>query len=315
MPKHTVTLITAVLLALLALQALPAEAQARNPVLAIADQKQSTFADPRFRGLRVKRTRYVVPWNVALVRGERARFDAWYRAARAAGVTEILIAFNHARGDRCPARPCRLPSTRSYTRAFRAFQRRYERIRTFQPWNEANSPTQPTGPWRRGAKQAALYYNVVKRYCKRCTVIAADLLDLSKRTMARWLERFKRYARGKPRLWGLHNYTDTNKRSGLTRAFLRMVRGEVWLTETGGIVAFSDAAGRVRFRYNERRAASALRRMFGIARKYRRRTTRIYVYQWSIDFSGNRFDAGLIRADGTARPGYTVVRRHRGWIR
>jgi hypothetical protein len=204
---------------------------------------------------------------------------------------------------------------RSYTRAFRAFHRHYRGIRTIQPWNEANSPTQPTGPWRKGARAAALYYNVVRRYCRRCTITAADVLDLSKRTMARWVHQFRRYAKGRPALWGLHNYTDTNKRSGLTSAFLRMVPGRVWLTETGGIVAFREASGRVRFPYSERRAATALKRMFAIARKYRRRTTRLYVYQWSIDFSGNRFDAGLVRANGGARPGYYVVRRYRRWIR
>ena len=312
MPKYTTTLIAVVLTALL----LPAASQAaRNPTLAIADQKDSTFADQRFRSLKVKRSRYVVPWNVALDRGERARFDAWYRAARQAGVRDVLIAFNHRRGDRCPAKPCVLPSTRSYARAFRAFHKRYKGIRAFQPWNEANSPTQPTGPWRKGARRAAQYYNITRRYCRRCTITAADVLDLSRRTMARWVRQFRRYARGKPRLWGLHNYTDTNKRSGLTRAFLRMVPGKVWVTETGGIVRFQEQSGRVRFPYSERRAASALRRTFSIARKYRRRLTRLYIYQWSIDFSGNRFDAGLINADGRARPGYSVVKKYRRWIR
>lgn len=310
MPRFTTTTLIACVLLLVA----PA-AYAKNPVVGIGDQKASTFTSPRFKSLGVKRTRYVVPWNVALVPGERARFDAWYGAARAAGVREVLIAFSASAGSRCPARPCSLPGVRSYTRAFRAFHRRYGGIRTFQPWNEANSPTQPTGSWRRGARAAALYYNVVRRHCRRCAVTAADVLDLSKRTMARWLHQFRRYAKGKPRLWGLHNYTDTNRRSGLTRAFLRMVHGKVWLSETGGIVAFRDARGKVRFRYSERRAASALRRMFSIARTYRRRTTRLYVYQWSIDFSGNRFDAGLVRADGAARPGYYVVRKYRRWIR
>jgi hypothetical protein len=263
----------------------------------------------------VKRTRYVVPWNVALHKSERAKFDAWYAAARNAHIREVLVAFNASAGSRCPARPCSLPSVRSYTRAFRAFRRHYPRVRTLQPWNEANSPTQPTGPWRKGARAAARYYNVVRRYCRRCTVTAADVLDLSRRTMARWVHQFRRYAKGHPALWGLHNYTDTNKRSGLTKAFLGMVPGKVWLTETGGIVAFREASGRVRFRYSERRAAAALKNMFAIAHKYRRRTTRLYVYQWSIDFSGNRFDAGLVRANGAPRPGYYVVRHYRRWIR
>ena len=306
---------TTVLIALVMLVAVPAAEAARNPVLGVADQKAATFDSSRFKSLHVKRSRYIVPWNVALVGSERARFDAWYRAARKARVREILVAFNASSGSRCPARPCSLPSVRSYTRAFRAFHRRYKRVRAIQPWNEANSPTQPTGPWRKGARAAARYYNVVRRYCKRCTITAADVLDLSRRTMARWVHQFRRYAHGTPRLWGLHNYTDTNKRSGLTRAFLRMVPGKVWLTETGGIVAFKDAGGKVRLRYSERRAAKALKRMFSIARRYRARTTRLYVYQWSIDFSGNRFDAGLVRADGVARPGYYVVRHYRKWIR
>ena len=76
-----------------------------------------------------------------------------------------------------------------------------------------------------------------------------------------------------------------------------------------------EASGRVRFPFSERRAAKATKRMFSIARKYRKRITRLYVYQWSIDFSGNRFDAGLVRADGAPRPAYYVVRHHRRWIR
>jgi hypothetical protein len=309
MPRFTTT----ILIALVLLLAAPA-AEAASPVLGIADQKASTFTSSRFRSLHVKRTRYIVPWNVALVGAQRAKFDAWYSAARRAGVREVLIAFNASAGSRCPARPCSLPSVRSYARAFRAFHRRYKGIRTIQPWNEANSPTQPTGPWRRGARAAALYYNAVRRWCRHCTITAADVLDLSRRAMGRWIHQFRRYAKGKPRLWGLHNYTDANRRSGLTAAFLRMVPGKVWLTETGGIVAFREASGRVRFRYSERRAASALRRMFSIARRHRTRTTRLYVYQWSIDFSGNRFDAGLVGANGVARPGYYVVRHYRHWI-
>ena len=310
MPKFTTT----ILIALVLLLAAPV-AQAANPVLGIADQKPSTFSSARFKSLHVKRSRYVVPWNVALVRSQRAKFDAWYHAARKAGVREVLVAFNASAGSRCPAHPCSLPSVRSYTKAFRAFRKRYKSIRTFQPWNEANSPTQPTGPWKGGARAAARYYNVVRHYCRGCAVTAADVLDLSRRTMARWVHQFRRYAKGHPRLWGLHNYTDTNKRTGLTSDFLRMVPGKVWITETGGIVAFREASGRVRFRFSEKRAAAALRRTFSIARKNRGRTTRLYLYQWSIDFSGNRFDAGLVRANGTPRPGYYVVRAYRKWIR
>jgi hypothetical protein len=293
----------------------PAAHASTSPVLAIADQKPAAFADRRFGALHVRRTRYVAPWNVALVAPQRVRFDAWLAATRAAGVREILVAFSAGAGSRCPKKPCVLPSQRAFAHAFRSFHKRYPSIRLFQPWNEANSPTQPTASWRNGARAAALYYNVVKRYCRGCTVTAADLLDLSKRTMLRWLGQFRRYANGKPLLWGLHNYTDTNRRSGLTRWFLAQVTGKVWLTETGGIVYFRKASGAVNFTYNERRAANALKRGFTLARSNRSRIKRIYLYQWSIDFSGNRFDSALVRADGKPRPGYWVVRHYRSWIR
>ena len=70
MPRHTTT----ILIALALLLAAPA-AQAANPILGIADQKQSTFTSARFKALHVKRSRYVVPWNVALVKSERARLE------------------------------------------------------------------------------------------------------------------------------------------------------------------------------------------------------------------------------------------------
>ena len=297
-----------------ALGAAPASA-ARMPALGIGDQKASAFGHEGFRKLGVKRSRYVAPWNLALKRDERRRFDDWLAAARGAGVREVMVAFNASRGSLCPRRPCRLPSVRSYTRAFRAFRRLYPTLRVIQPWNEANSPTQPTGPWYKGARAAALYYNVVRRYCRGCQVTAADLLDLSERSVRRWLQQFGRYADGRPRLWGLHNYTDSNRRSGMTRRILGMIPGRVWLTETGGIVYFRKASGAVNFKFDERRAARSLKRTFAIARKYRSRISRLYLYQWSIDFSGNRFDAGLVRATGKVRPGYWIVRRYRSWVR
>src|SRR3954447_25307390 len=93
-----------ILVALVLLAAAPA-AQAANPVVGVADQKPSTFTSSRFKSLHVKRTRYVVPWNVALVRSERAKFDAWYRAARKAHIHEVLIA--STRAPAAAARPSR----------------------------------------------------------------------------------------------------------------------------------------------------------------------------------------------------------------
>src|SRR6476469_6071438 len=91
----------------LALALVAPVAQAANPVVGVADQKASSFSSPLFRGLHVKRRRYVVPWNVALVRTQRTKFDAWLRSARAAHVRDVLIVFNARARRCCPARPCR----------------------------------------------------------------------------------------------------------------------------------------------------------------------------------------------------------------
>jgi hypothetical protein len=272
----------------------------------VGEQDYPPFQDGPWKNAGLKKSRYVTPWNVATRRGsERAKMDAFYRSARSNRV-ELLVAFNPSAGSRCPRRPCRRPSARSYTRAFRSFRRRYPRLKVIAPWNEANHNTQPT---MRSPKAAATYYNIVRKYCRGCKIVAADVIDES--NMTRWLRSFRRYAK-RPRIWGLHNYRDTNPRRGQklggTRRLLRSVRrGQVWLTETGGIVTFQLASGRTLFPTSESRANSATRRMFSLAKKYRRRIARLYIYHWRASLADNRFDAGLLRRDGSARPAYNTL--------
>jgi hypothetical protein len=277
-------------------------------VVGIGDQKPETFSQPLFRSLGVRRTRLFTPWNAVFT--EPGRLEDWLSAARAAGL-EPLVAFNQARGDQCPAYPCTLPSVAAYTRAFKAFRARYPWVTLIQPWNEANGSTQPTA---KNPRRAAEFYNVIRANCPGCRVPAADVIDST--NMERWLRTFRRFADGNPRLWGLHNYSDTNRnRTTGTERLLRAVPGEVWITETGGIVRFQTRDGRRVFPYDERRAAKATDHMFRIALGYPERVTRLYIYQWSIDFTGNRFDAGLVRANGRPRPGFRVARRYRAWFR
>ena len=278
------------------------------PLLAIADQKPETFSDPRFRDLGVTRTRLNTPWNSVFT--EPARLAAWLDSARAAGL-EPLVAFERARGQPCPAQPCRLPPIGAYERAIRAFRARYPWVRLLQPWNEANSATQPTG---KHPERAAAYYESVKRICPGCIVTGADLLDSG--NLPRWLARFRAALHGPvPRLWGLHNYTDSNRfRSTGTRRMLGLVPGEVWLTEAGGIVSFTTADGRAALPYDEARAARATRYLLRLGR-LSPRIRRIYIYQWKIDFGGNRFDAGLVNPDGRPRPALGVIARHRAQLR
>lgn len=63
------------------------------------------------------------------------------------------------------------------------------------------------------------------------------------------------------------------------------------------------------FPCNERRAASRIRYMFRLARRHRRDVTRLYAYNWQGTDCATRFDAGLVRADGSPRPSYTAFKR------
>jgi hypothetical protein len=277
-------------------------------LLGIGDQKPETFSDPLFRKLGVARSRLSTPWNSIFT--EPGRLAAWLNAARADGV-EPLVAFERGRGQLCPAQPCSAPPVAEYARAVRAFHARYPWVTLLQPWNEANSSTQPTG---RMPERAAAYYGAVEQICPGCTVTGADLLDAS--NLDRWLARFRRGLGGRtPKLWGLHNYSDSNRfRNRGTRRLLELVPGEVWITEAGGIVSFTTADGRRALPYDEQRAARATRFLFRLAGAFPR-ITRIYVYQWKIDFPGNRFDAGLVGADGKPRPALSVITRKLALLR
>ena len=135
---------------------------------------------------------------------------------------------------------------------------------------------------------------------------AADVQDAT--NLPRWLARFRAAVHGPtPQLWGLHNYSDTNRFSTTrTRRVLAAWRGKVWLTETGGLVKLGRS-----FPRSTSRAAKALGCMFTLA-KSNSRIQRLYVYQINPAFSpSDDFDAGLINPDGSKRPGYTVVQRKR----
>jgi hypothetical protein len=284
----------------LALAAPAGAATPKPPVIGISDQTVSTFADPLFQQLGVRQVRLITPWNSIFT--APGRLDAWIQAARSAGATP-LVSFEHSAQDNCPDSPCRLPSLIAYGEAFKAFRAKYPGITQISPWNEANGKTQPT--WKH-PDNAAYYFNLVKLQCPQCTIIAADVLDA--RNMVPWLTKFQLFA-NKPSLWGLHNYTDTNRfRLSGTRDLLKAVPGKIWLTETGAVTRFITTKGINALPPDPARALKSMHFLFQkLIRLDTKRISRLYIYNWKAD-NGNRFDAGLVDADGTARPIYYVVR-------
>ena len=238
----------------------------------------------------------IVPWD-ALRRPERARA----RRRLAGRRTGLAASGRSSRSSTRGCNPRKLPSTSQFKREFKAFRKRYPFVRDYSPWNEINHQSQPTFRKPKAAANGSTTSSA--RACRGCTIVAADVLDQA--GLEKYLRTFKRYANGSPRLWGLHNYSDTNRfRSRGTKALLRTVRGSIWLTETGGIVRFADA-----FPYNEQRAARATKFMFKLARSSSR-IKRLYIYSWLGEQRGARFDAGLVIPDGSARA--ALPRRQEG---
>ena len=287
---------------LAALVAVPA-AQAKVRV-GLSEQNPTMFAESNWTKLKLKKVRYILPWDYAKSPGNHAEVRDFMNAARAKR-QEILVTYSASRGcfvnNRYAKRrkACKPPSAKAYKAAVRAFRKEFPYTKTFTPWNEVNHISQPT---YRKPKLAARYYTALKSVCKGCTVMAADVLDSS--DVKSYLRKFQRATKSKGRIWGLHNYKDVNRRQskGL-RNVLSVTRGQVWLTETGGIVKFGKD-----FPYSKKRAAQRTKYMFTLAKRYKR-VSRLYNYRWFGEPRSARFDAGLVNANGTTRPGLTQFRK------
>jgi len=268
----------------------------RALVVGIGEQQTAIFDDPRFRALGITHARLVIAYDAVAVRFERDLADAWIAGARRAGV-EPFITFGHSR-----VKPGKLPSASQFRAAFGAFRKRYPDVKVYAPWNEINHSSQPTHD---NPRRAAQYYNVVREDCGGCTVLAGDVLDQP--GMGRYVARYRRALHGTPRIWGLHNYADANRfRDSGLRELLRAVSGDVWLTETGGIVKFGSS-----FPPDEQRAARASRFALELVRR-NERVKRIYLYNWTGSKPADRFDAGLIGPDGRPRPAYAALKQALG---
>lgn len=294
-------------LALLALTALLTPASAFAYITGLGDEQPSMFASPYFKALHVKIARYIVPYDAADVPRDLAIATAWIKAAEAQGI-KPLIAFYHSRNS-----PTKMPDPGKYQAEVKKFIADFPEIKEYQPWNEMNRGNVPHLFSSPSAKQSAQYYLALRHVAgSRRTVTGADVLDsTSISSTLRYIAQFKRdVGKHQPTIWGLHNYSDTNRfRDKGTKAVLNAVHGQVWLTETGGVVLFGRA-----FPNNHgeglTRAARALTYMFKLAGS-NSRITRLYIFQWTGGgVSGERFDAGLMNPNGTPRPGYNVVKSH-----
>lgn len=285
----------------------------------VGDQSPFLFQKQSWQDLKLKKVRYLVPWNSAVNDPNQLEQVDQYMANARAARQEVLVHFTALRpcyndGTYSKSKKCKAPSVKAYTRAFKAFKKRFPYVKTYGAWNEANHVSQPVYSKKgtgRGPKLAAQYFLALRRNCRKCKVVAGDLLDSG--NMRRYAKTMLRYTGTRAKLWGLHNYADVNRgRSSGVTTLLKTVPGEVWMTETGGIVKFDSKSLRV----NESTAVRAINYMFELARKYdskrrgfRSKIGRLYQYDFGPSASDARFDASLLAPDGTPRRSYTAFKK------
>jgi hypothetical protein len=292
-------------------------AQSANAAtLGISDQQATTFTNTLYKPLKLKAARYIAPYDVTSDATQRERFVAWYGAALLAK-QRLLVSFEHSRTK---GKEKKAPSARVYEKATKAFKKSFPKVREINTWNEINrcqTGSRTEGQPRKlcsvktGPKLLQSYYKSNRKIFKgsKYKIVPLNVLDERNPGKAvQYVKAFKRIAKPAPKIWGIHNYSDTNRfSSSRTKKIIKAIgpRGEVWLLETGGIVRLGKSLP-----FSTKRAARALGCMFTIAKKIKR-VKRLYIYQFNGAAPGASFDAGLIGSDGTKRPGYNVVKRRK----
>jgi hypothetical protein len=286
--------------------AAPRSVAASGPYMTgIGDEQTQMFTNPLWQQLRTRIVRYIAPYDAAVHPDSLSRARAWIAGAEAQH-QQVLVAFYHSEHT-----PTILPSVAQYKHDVQKFVKLFPNVHQFQSWDEANRGNERGAFSSPSAFAAAEYYQALLRVCHHCTVIGLDVLDQANiGPTLEYISQFKG-AIGKletvmPKIWGLHNYSDVNRHeSWRTREISRALGGQVWLTETGGIVQFGGA-----FPNNHgsglARAGVALHYMFAIAGS-QRQIKRLYIYDWSGGTSSTRFDAGLTDVHHKPRTGYVVV--------
>jgi len=290
--------VRAALAALVTALPLATPAHAATPLIGIGEQHPQIFTDEAFAPLGIKDARFVAAYDALDSDWQREELDGYLRAARTANV-RVLLGFGHSRDV---AKAHTLPSVKTFERHVVAFRRRYPWIRDYLTWNEANHCSQPTC---RNPKRAAQYYLALRRHCRGCRIVAADVLDGS--NMVGWVKTFQKVVGTRRVIWGLHNYIDANRfRARGTRALLKTVKGDVWFTETGGIVKRTNNSG-LKLPQSTRHAAKATTYVFKLA-ALSSRVKRVYFYHWAPAPTLNAtWDSALVDRQAQPRPAYEVV--------
>jgi hypothetical protein len=276
--------------------ALPAAANAKLTV-GISDNGSAMFSSPLFQQLHVPTVRNMVFWNVAVMRNKGPLNDlkVWLAKVKAAHLSPMISFAGNGNF---------IPSTRVYTRAIRAFIRQFPQVKIFTPWNEPDWIYRPK--LSNNPRLAASYFNVMVKYCHRCTIVAGDVYRAANKGLAAWVRAYARGLHHRPAAWAIHPYDDVRTHTTKQlRAFQSVTRGPIWFDEISGVIR------RGHWQFKNQSAAAAGRDekfLFSLPRRFHR-IQRIYHYQWlgTVKTANTGWDSGLLNPNGTARPAYKWV--------
>ena len=279
----------------------------KNVRVGIAEQKPNVFTDPLFKPLGIRYARRSVGWDTMKYDWQIADVDAWLTAARSAGVTP-MISFAKSREA---SRRRYLPSVAEYRAQFAAFRKRWPWVREYAATNESNHPAEMGGT---NPKRAMQYWRAMKAECPSCKVAAATLLDFPSNRLIPWTKAFLKAAgKKKPTLWALHNYVSANRfDEKLIRQLLKVIKGEVWITEVGGLVYRKPAVGRVKLTESIPHQTKVTEYVFTRMLKLSPRIKRVYVFHWDAGGSDASWDSGLVDNQGNPRPALSIVQKALG---
>ena len=301
----------------------------KHPVIGIGDGKPDLFKDPRFLALRIKNVRYDMPWDALTDHSQVGRATAWLKAAKADGMS-VLVTIDHSRkviykkvkvkvtvhGKTTTKTETKgfsqsrvMPTTAQYINAFKAFREKFPFVTQFVTWDETNCYCEVT--YNKEA-QIAAFYRGLRKSCPRCTILAAEFLDVNKHSampMTTWAKTLIKDLGYQPGYWGLNDYEDANHLvTNSTRQLLAAIHGNVWLAETGGIVNRPHTTDKqAGFTQNAAHAAKVDSFVLKTLGSLSPRIQRIYLYEWDAKTRRDSWDTALISYNKQPRAGYKVL--------
>lgn len=284
---------------LLLLSGVATGAAQAKPALGIADQKPETFLDSRLTALHLKYARLYLSWDVLHDKHSLQVADDWFKGAKLDGMEPLVTIAR----SRIPSQISVNPSPARLASEFKKWRKRWPgQINKVSTWNEANLGKKP--------EMVAKWWLALRKACPSCTVLGADLLDEPK--VLDWAAKFVKAAGRSPAIWGLHSYNDANTyKTTITKALLKGLKGDFWLTETGGV------ANRLRPIYKfaacgVAHQTKATKFLLSNIAKLSPRIKRIYIFNWGLGDDTASFDSALIDAQGRERPALNEVRKYLG---